>query len=257
MLNATVVVEGFLMIVLALALGLFLHHRMGAAWRLYVAGVLTFIASQVVHIPLLIGLTTLFTQKIVPQPPAEWMLPFNAVVLGLAAGLCEELARWVAYRFVIREARTWRDALMFGAGHGGIESILAGLAVLGIFIAFAVMSPEQIAALPVQAQAQAQAIHSAPDLLPLVGVLERIFAICIQLGMAVLVLQTFTRGSPLYLAAAILFHAVVDGIAVYAGPTWGVGVTEGLVGVMALLAVGIIFAFRPRANAAQPAGTML
>ena len=146
---------------------------------------------------------------------------------------------------------------MFGAGHGGVEAIILGLSVLGIFIAFAVMSPEQIAALPAATQAQAQAVHSAPDLLPLVGVLERIFAICIHVGMAVLVLQTFTRGSPLYLVAAILFHAVVDGIAVYAASTWGAGVTEGLVGVMALLALGISFAYRPRASAAQPAATVL
>src|SRR5436305_12112469 len=111
MLNVTIVVDGFLMIVLGLALGLFLHHRMGVAWRLYVVGVLTFIASQVVHIPLLIGLTALFTQKILPEPPAEWLLLFNAVVLGLAAGLCEELARWTTYRFVIRAARSWREAL--------------------------------------------------------------------------------------------------------------------------------------------------
>src|SRR5260221_11488769 len=104
MLNVTIAVEGFLMIVLALGLGLVLHHRMGAAWRLYVVGVLTFIASQVVHIPLLLGLNELVAQKVLPAPPAEWLLPFNAVVLGLAAGLCEEVARWAAYRFVIRSA---------------------------------------------------------------------------------------------------------------------------------------------------------
>src|SRR5207302_7765454 len=131
--------------------------------------------------------------EIMPSPPTEWLLAFNGVVLGLAAGLCEELARWAAYRFVIRNARTWREALMFGAGHGGIEAILAGLSVLATFIVFSAMSPEQIAALPATIQTQAQAIHSPPDLMPLVGVLERISALCLHLGLAVLVLQVFTR----------------------------------------------------------------
>ena len=73
--------EGFLIIALALGLGLFLHHRLGMPWRLYVVGALTFIASQVVHIPLLVGITALFSQQVLPSPPAQWLLPFNAVLL--------------------------------------------------------------------------------------------------------------------------------------------------------------------------------
>ena len=237
--------EGFLIIALALGLGLFLHHRLGMAWRLYVVGALTFIASQVVHIPLLIGITSLFTQQVLPSPPAQWLLPFNAVILGLLAGLCEELARWAAYRFVIRRARTWQAALMFGAGHGGIEALLVGLGVIGVFIAFNALSQAQIDALPAAAQAQAQALRSPADLTALVGLVERVFALCIHLGLAVLVLQTFTRGSPLYLVAAILWHSLVDAVSVYAAPTWGVGVTETLLGVMALISLAIVYAFRP------------
>jgi uncharacterized membrane protein YhfC len=252
MLNITYPLEGFSMIALALGLGLFLHHRLGLRWRLFTAGVLTFIASQVVHIPLLIGITALFAQNVLPGPPAEWRLPFNAVVLGLLAGLCEEIARWAAYRYFIRSARTWHEALMFGAGHGGIEAILSGLTVLGTFIAFSAMSPAQVDALPAAAQAQVQAFRSAPDLLPLVGVLERISALCVHLGLAVLVLQVFTRGSPLYLVAAVLWHALVDGVAVYAASTWGVGVTESIIGVMALISLAVMFALRPHPTVQQP-----
>jgi uncharacterized membrane protein YhfC len=237
--------EGFLIVALALGLGLFLHHRLGMTWRLYVVGALTFVASQVVHIPLLIGLTSLFTQQVLPTPPVQWLLPFNAIVLGLMAGLCEELARWAAYRFVIRKARTWQAALMFGAGHGGLEALIVGLGVIGTFIAFSAMSQAQVDALPAATQAQAQALRSPADLTALIGLVERAFALCIHLGLAVLVLQTFTRGSPLYLVAAIAWHALVDGISVYAASTWGIGVTETIVGVMALISLGIVYAFRP------------
>jgi len=36
-------------------------------------------------------------------------------VLGLTAGLCEESARYIGYRWLIKQARRWRDALMLGA----------------------------------------------------------------------------------------------------------------------------------------------
>jgi uncharacterized membrane protein YhfC len=46
--------------------------------------------------------------------------------LGLSAGFFEESARYVVYRWWARDARTWSQGLMLGAGHGGIESILLG-----------------------------------------------------------------------------------------------------------------------------------
>jgi uncharacterized membrane protein YhfC len=253
MLNITYPLEAFLMMALPVVLGLFLHHRMALRWRLFTAGALTFIASQIVHIPLLIGITALFMQNVLPTPPVEWRVPFNAAMLGLLAGLCEEIARWAAYRYFIRTARTWHEALMFGAGHGGVEAFLLGLTVLINFLAYSAMSPAQIDALPPAAQAQIHAVMSAPDFLPLVGALERVFALCIQVSLAVLVLQTFTRGSRLYLAAAIVWHALVDGVAVYASSAWGIGVTEAIVGIMALTSLAMIFALRPRGSIPLPA----
>jgi len=80
----------------------------------------------------------------------------------------------------------------------------------------------------------------------LLGAVERVFAICFHLSAAVLVLQAFTRKNLIWLWAAILWHAMVDGIAVAAvsmvGPYW----TEALIGIMALISLGIIFALRDR-----------
>lgn len=94
-----------LMILLPLLLGLLLARRLGTKWSLYAIGAVTFIASQIVHIPLNNGLTALFAQKILPAPPDAWKLPFNMVVLGLTAGLCEEIARYLVYRYWIKSAR--------------------------------------------------------------------------------------------------------------------------------------------------------
>ncbi|TMC55228.1 MAG: YhfC family intramembrane metalloprotease, partial [Chloroflexi bacterium] len=126
MLYLTLPVNGLLMIAMPIALAIFLHRKMGVR-----AG----LASQVLHIPFLLALTALFTQHWPPAPPAEWMLVFNAIVLGLAAGIFEEVARWVAYRYFLKTTRTWREALMFGTGHGGMEAILLGVVVLVTFAA--------------------------------------------------------------------------------------------------------------------------
>ena len=116
--------DALLMIGMPLVLGVWLARKTKAPWLLFGIGAMTFIGSQVVHLPLNTGLTLLFKAIWPSTQPQGWHIPFNAVVLGLTAGLCEETARYVGYRWLAKKARYWRDALMLGAGHGGIEAIL-------------------------------------------------------------------------------------------------------------------------------------
>ena len=58
------------MIILPVLLGFWLTRRFKLSWKLFLAGALTFIASQVLHIPFLYGLTALFTNRTLPSPPA-------------------------------------------------------------------------------------------------------------------------------------------------------------------------------------------
>jgi uncharacterized membrane protein YhfC len=254
----TYILNFSLMIALPIALGVFLTRRFKLGWGLWGVGAVTFILSQVVHRPLNAGLTRLFAQGLLPAPPEDWALWFNAIVLGLTAGLSEETARYLVYRLWIRDARTWREALMFGAGHGGIEAIiLGGLAALTTLQLFALrgadlstfgLSAEQLLAV----QRQLEAFWSAPWYATLLGALERAFTLCFHLSAAVLVLQAFTRKNLLWLGAAILWHALVDAAAVYAigvvGPYW----TEALIALFAVVSVGLIFALKPVREEAAP-----
>jgi uncharacterized membrane protein YhfC len=247
-----------LMIVMPILLGVFLARKLGLKWSLYAVGAATFVASQVVHIPLNSGLTALFTNRILPAPPAAWKLPFNVAVLGLTAGLCEELARYLVYRYWIKSARTWREALMFGAGHGGIEAIIFG-ALAGIaFMNFVVLRNVDVAALPVSADQQALAAKqiadywAAPWYASLLGAVERAFTLCFHLSATVLVLQAFWRKNLLWLGAAILWHAAADASAVFAVGTWGVYWAEAAVGVFGVVSLAIIFALKPRGAETMP-----
>jgi uncharacterized membrane protein YhfC len=253
MLYITYLVNGLVMIGLPLGLGLFLSRKLGTKWSLFALGAASFFVSQVVHIPLLYGLTALFKNKVLPAPPAAWQLIFNAVVLGLLAGLCEELARYFFLRYGAKSARTWREALMFGTGHGGLEAIILGGLVLVSYVNMVGLRSANLSALGLSADQQAAlarqlaAYWSAPWYLTLLGAVERLFALCLHLSLAVLVMRALSRHNLLWLVAAILWHALVDAAAVL-GQGGGLGALrlEAMVGALALGSLVIIFALRPR-----------
>ncbi len=251
MLYFTYTLNFILMMAMPIALGVFLARRFKLGWGLWAIGAATFILSQVVHIPLNMGLTALFTNKILPPPPEAWRPFFNPMVLGLTAGLCEETARYLVYRFWIKDAWTWRAGVVFGAGHGSVEAIiLGGLAALTTLQLFALqgvdlttlgLPPEQ---LPL-AQKQIADFWSAPWPATLLGAVERFFTIPFHIAMAVVVLQAVKRKNLLWLVAAILMHTLANAIVVYAlgivGPYWA----EAIVARFSVVSVIILFALKP------------
>jgi uncharacterized membrane protein YhfC len=262
MLYITYTLNFLLMIGMPFALAAFLARRLGTRWGLVWVGAVTFIASQVVHIPL----NNVLGQLGVIQPAKTgWPLVWYAVVLGLSAGLCEELARYLVLRFWLKRDRSWNAALMFAAGHGGVEAVifgvLAGIGALNLFVASNIdparlgVTPDKLPAV----QAQIAVAWSVPVLYPLVGAFERVSAISTHLFLAVLVMQVFTRRNYLFLVAAILWHALIDGLSVYAIASWGVLPTEAAIAGLAIIGLGLMFALRQpepvapmAASASQP-----
>ena len=171
--------NGLLMIALPLALGVFLVRRLRLSWGIFGVGGLTFVASQVVHLPFNHWVLQPFLMRFGLGPesgPAG--LVAVALMLGLSAGVFEEGARYLAYRYGLRRAREWSQGVLFGAGHGGVEAILLGvLALVGLMQAVAyrgvdlatLLPPGQVAA----AQAQLAAYWESPWYFALLGALER------------------------------------------------------------------------------------
>jgi len=250
MLSILYPLNALLMIAFPIMLGVWLQRRWNLSWRLFGIGAATFILSQVVHLPLLWGLTALFTNNVLPNPSVEWKLIFNATVLGLAAGVCEEVARYLVYRFWLKTERSWSQALMFGAGHGGIEAMLVGALALLAFVQLYALQTTDLSTLPLSAEQlatltqQVAEYWNAPWYMALLGFIERLSALCHHIAWAVIVLQAFRRNNPLWLMLAIGWHALVDGVAVYSVQTWGTLPTEALIGVSALLALFTIYALR-------------
>lgn len=247
MLYLTFILQILVMLGLPVGLWLLLRRRPGVSWGLIGAGVLTFIGSQIVHLPLNWALGLLGGRRGV----ALWPLPLMALVAGLSAGVCEEMARYLVLRFWRREARSWAQGVAFGAGHGGVEAIITGILVLITFANMLIlrgMGPEALGLsdeMLEQVQAQVDAFWSIPWYLPLLGGLERVCAITIQIALSLLVVRALAHRNMGWLLAAIGAHALVDSVAVFlARLGWPPLALEGVVLLFALGGLALILALR-------------
>ena len=241
-----------LMIGIPLGLGLYLNRRWSLSWRFFLVGAVTFIGSQVLHIPFNLLLLAPIADKL-GLIGAEQFLPIAiyAILLGLSAGLFEEGARYIVYRLWLKDVKRWEEAVFFGAGHGGVEAVLlGGLALFAFFQATAyrdadltrLVSPQQLDL----ARAQLDAYWTAPWYAAILGAVERSLAIVIQICLAVLVFQAVVERKMLWLGVAVTWHMVVDALAVLGLPYWGVYLTVGVLAILAGISLCAILLLRRR-----------
>jgi uncharacterized membrane protein YhfC len=246
--------NALLMIAMPLGLAIYLTRTWRLGWRLWFIGAATFVLSQAGHIPFL----RLSTSVMNCPPliswfqgwPASSLVLFNGVFVGLAAGLFEELFRYGMYRWWAKQARSWHTGILTGAGHGGIEAIYMGGLALYSFVQLAAyrnidLSTIVPAAQLQAAQAQVAAYWSTAWYDALLPSFERLSTIAIQISLALLVLQTFTRKQWFWVWLAVLYHALIDffTVPVSAGYISKYG-GEAILTGFAILSVIIILALR-------------
>jgi uncharacterized membrane protein YhfC len=245
--------NAILMIGIPLILGLVIARKLKVDIGLFGVGAITFVASQVFHIPFNIW---------VLNPLIEWLnlnpaqgnldLAMIGLSFGLSAGLFEETARYLVYRWRLTKNRTWEEGLMFGAGHGGIEAIILGFFAMWGFlqlVTFRDLSPETLTAVlsPDKAeiiQTYLSTYWSAPWYYNLLGAVERIAAIAIHLSATLMVLQALNQKNIGWYFLAVLWHTLVDAFAVYGIQTWNVYIVEGMIVLFGICSVGIVFVLR-------------
>lgn len=237
-----------LMILIPIALGIFIHRRTGAGWRLFLMGGVTFVLSQLFHIPFNWAIQR---AGMLPTDLSSWAnLLFTALFLGLSAGVFEETARYLTYRYWAKDARSWSRGLMLGAGHGGTEAIIVGALAAVSFAGLVMTANNETIMSAIPAADQAIITDSLAGLLAtpwyglLLGAAERVFAIAAHLALSIMVLQVFLRGSLRWLFLAIGYHALFNMIAVVGVTRTGPYATEGLLAVFSLLSLYIIFKLR-------------
>jgi len=267
---AVYILATLLMIALPLLAGSATRRRLSAPWWLFCVGMATFVASQAYHLPLNSWLTRL--GLLGPVSPGEPTLLRTSLVLGLSAGLCESAARAVGYGLLFHLRRStpvahepasrWEGTLMVGLGHGGIEAMLLAIVLAatvsslwqlrGQDLSTLGLSADQLAAVERQLSA-----FTASPWLALAPLLERCIAMLLHVILSLGVWSAFRHRKPLYLLAAVLYHAAFDGLAVYVSQfTTSVWLVEGLLLLLALPGAGWAWAIRASTPPTRPARTL-
>ena len=242
MLTAAYIISFTGMILLPILLWVYFTRKFALSWRLVLAGALTFVAAQILHIPLVAALGSFLQNS---------SLVANAIILGLLAGIFEETARYILFRYILKNVKTWKEGILVGLGHGGVEALLLGVLSAVTFvtmIGYRSIDLSTVPSIPADqlelARQQVDAYWSSPWYVALLGVVERIFAICLHLSFSVMVLYSVVYHRTLWFWLALLWHALIDAVAVYVVQEVGVLEVEGIVAIFALISLGIVFRLR-------------
>lgn len=234
---------------------IYFKRKLHISWKPILIGALIFVVfSQILEKALHV-----YVLQINPQA-AEWLSHplIYAIYGGLAAGIFEEVGRFIGFRYLLKFYREWKDGIANGIGHGGIEAIfIGGLGALN-FVTFTVLinsgSFEQL----LQIQGDTSSLLAIKDQLvnnPWTVFLagwERVFAFVFHLGMSIFVLYAVRSKKTIFLLYAIFIHAAYDFIAVLLTNVWHANLfaVEGYVFIIAVLSV--IFIIKSKALFAKP-----
>jgi uncharacterized membrane protein YhfC len=187
-----------------------------------------------------------------PSPTGEIALrnkPLLYMLYGcFMAGIFEESARFLMFHLLKKKYNGIGTGLSYGIGHGGGEAIIvAGIAMIANFVLAHMINSGTTAMLPQSMQGAAlesittKLVDTAPYMF-LIGGIERIFAIVIQISLSVIVFYAvFCKGKWWLFPVAIALHAIIDAPAALGqtGALKNVFLIEGLVfaGSIAALAI--------------------
>jgi uncharacterized membrane protein YhfC len=246
---------------LPVTLAILVIKKLKVHWLVILTGVLTFIGSQVVHIPLLQVPALLNKLGVAVALPQTWPIGFYALYLGIMAGLCEETARFVGFKLLKSKAASYKSAFGLGVGHGGIESILlAGLPVIVGVISVLTFNPQALLAKGVaegtvnMGIAQVAQFWASPWHLPLAGAFERVIAISAQILMSFMVWKAVVQRSWLWYLLAVAYHTLLDCFAVYlTSITTNAWVIEGALSIFLVVNVILLVMFWRKEKKAEAA----
>lgn len=206
----SMIIQLVLSVLVPIAVCIYFRKKYHINWKVVGIGVLIWIGFvQILETPFhvfMLGNPT--TSKLLENPF------LYAIYVGLTAGIFEELGRFIAFFFLLKKYQEYKDGLAYGIGHGGIASILVGgLAGFQTLVFATSINNGSFAKLieqnPQLSQVQDALIHSH-SYLYLLGSLEKIMTLVLQIAFTMLVLYGVKHKKYIFIAYAVLFHAFVD-----------------------------------------------
>lgn len=144
------------------------------------------------------------------------------VIYGITmAGVFEECGRYVVMKFILKKNRTRENAVMYGIGHGGIETLAVILPSLILYLLVAVLFStgdvqHAMSSLKITEETAAAAlpsVYAAASFnygLMVMNVIERLFAMFLHIGLSVVVFYGVYSAKKIYLPMAIILHMITD-----------------------------------------------
>ena len=171
-----------------------------------------------------------------------------AIYGGLIAGIFEECGRYIAFRWMLKERREWKDGIAYGLGHGGFESIVVGgLSFLSLIIMSVMINNGNSAIqgeIP-EIKDLTHTLQTQPWWMNLVGGVERAMALVVHIALSLVVLFGVRNKRPVFLLYSILLHALLNFPAgLFQKGVLNIWVTEGFVLLFAV--ASLIFLSRSK-----------
>ncbi|MPW24909.1 YhfC family intramembrane metalloprotease [Alkalibaculum sp. M08DMB] len=198
-------------VVLPIGLMIYFKRKYNASILYFIVGIIVFSLFQIfTRIPMLHWLSGQFWFTVN-------ILSNNIVYilfLALTAGIFEEVGRFLAFKFVLTNNREWKNGLVFGIGHGGIEAItMVGINYLIFIIIILNMNFQWfdtiVSIIPNVSIVNDLLLESSPYLFLMAG-LERLFVIIIHMGLSLFQLNGVRVGKKSSLLYAIALHTLLN-----------------------------------------------
>ncbi|MCJ8009287.1 YhfC family intramembrane metalloprotease [Lederbergia wuyishanensis] len=136
---------------------------------------------------------------------------------AFAAGIFEELGRFILFTWLLKKYLNYKGGLSFGIGWGGIEAVVLMLMIIVPNIIFAFLINAGTLESSLAAQIPADQLVTLKETVLNQGIsfymlacVERFFAVFIQIALSLLVLLGVANKKFLYVIYAILIHAAID-----------------------------------------------
>jgi uncharacterized membrane protein YhfC len=217
--------SGMLPIILAFTF----HRKLKFLWKSVLIGALIFLIFQVLTRVPLIGY---LSQKIWFKEFQTKHFVIYGFLLSLTAGLCEEIGRFIGFKFFLKSHLIWENGIGYGIGHGGLESVtFVGINYLIYLIVSIVINTGH--SLPSVFQPVMSLLTQTPSYQFLLDGIERVFALTVQIGFSLIVLYAVKNRKISFLFLAILLHTLLDFTAVLISRN--VLLAESVVGIFAII----------------------
>ena len=157
----------------------------------------------------------------------------------IMAGVFEECGRHIIMKTILKKNRTRENAVLYGIGHGGIEilAVILPSMIFTLIIAIVFSSGDTENALRTlkiteeTAEAALPSVQTAASFgyaMMAMNVIERLFAMCLHIGLTVIVYYGIVNGKKAFLPLAIVLHMIMDTFAALyqrgVTPLWAVEV---------------------------------